>query len=452
MVTANRALERHVAVRYRELRAHGGHLRILSSDGPRAHGLRPTLAIVDELHAHRDPEFYVALRTALGKLPGARLLTISTAGHDLESVLGRLRARALSLPGVERYGHADQRERSARGSFALLEWACDPGRPISPIPTSVKAANPATWVSREWLAEQVHAPGVHPLELARYHANVWTDSETSWLPSGAWQRLRGDAEISKGETILRVGVDVGGERSGTAVAIVSDDGRVRSWVWQGDAAVLDAADHLRALRARYRLRRRRLRPVALSDRGARVLEREGVPMVKVPQTPEAMTLPRERLYASIVQGELVHDGDPVLASHVARRHGQEHARAGGGSCASRARAQIDAAIALAIANTLRLSPRARAQFVGFLMKQACNVCGAPSAQRLCPAHRRGPRLSGWAWARRVADVLRRDPICRICHRRRAVTADHVVRVADGGADDLSNLRGVCADCHRRRHR
>jgi hypothetical protein len=183
------------------------------------------------------------------------------------------------------------------------------------------------------------------------------------LPSGAWQRLHGAAAIEEGETV-HAGIDVGGERSGTALAIVSDDGRVRSWVWQGDRAVLDAADHLRALRNRYRVAGVAFDPWRFQTEAVR-LEREGLPMVKVAQTAEAMTLASERLYASIVQGELTHDGDPVLTKHVLAATAKSTPR-GWRLVRSTRGAQIDAAIALALANSLRLSPRARAQFVGFL--------------------------------------------------------------------------------------
>ena len=50
------------------------------SNGPRVHGFTPSLAIVDELHAHRDDALYLAFRTGLAKRADARLVTITTAG------------------------------------------------------------------------------------------------------------------------------------------------------------------------------------------------------------------------------------------------------------------------------------------------------------------------------------------------------------------------------------
>lgn len=55
------------------------------------------------------------------------------------------------------------------------------------------------------------------------------------------------------------------------------------------------------------------------------------------------------------------------------------------------------------------------------------------------------------WRRLAAACLRRDPICRTpgCTER-ASHADHVIPREEGGPDDLSNLRGLCASCHNRR--
>ena len=59
-----RALDdEHVVHRHLELRwcddpeqpkVFSRHLRVLAADAPRLHGLTPTLAVIDELHAHRD--------------------------------------------------------------------------------------------------------------------------------------------------------------------------------------------------------------------------------------------------------------------------------------------------------------------------------------------------------------------------------------------------------------
>ena len=162
-----------------------------------------------------------------------------------------------------------------------------------------------------------------------------------------------------------MGVDIGRERSGTAVAVVATDGRVPARVRQGDQAVIDAADYLRRLHKRFRLLAVGFDPWRFQTEAGR-LEREGLPMVKVPQSAEAMTLASERLYASIVQGELTHDRDPVLAKHIANATAKSSPR-GWRLVRSKRSGQIDATIALAIANSLRLAPRpASPAFVGWV--------------------------------------------------------------------------------------
>ena len=83
---------RHLELRYcddpSEPNVFTRHLRVLAADAPRLHGLTPSLAIIDELHAHPDDEVYLALRTATVKRPESRLITISTAGQGADSRWG----------------------------------------------------------------------------------------------------------------------------------------------------------------------------------------------------------------------------------------------------------------------------------------------------------------------------------------------------------------------------
>ncbi len=58
-----------------------------------------------------------------------------------------------------------------------------------------------------------------------------------------------------------------------------------------------------------------------------------------------------------------------------------------------------------------------------------------------------------AWHRLRSIVLRDQPVCATpgCGKP-SVAVDHIVQRAKGGADDPSNLRGLCIPCHNsRRH-
>ena len=74
----------------------------------------------------------------------------------------------------------------------------------------------------------------------------WVAGQRYRLPPGAWQRCAGDARVYPGERVW-LGVDVGGERSASAVVWVTQDLRVDCAVFHGDAAVLDCAAKVREL-------------------------------------------------------------------------------------------------------------------------------------------------------------------------------------------------------------
>jgi phage terminase large subunit-like protein len=342
MAARHPEIDRRVTARYRELRVDGGFMRILSSDAPRAHGLAPTLALVDELWAHATPDLYTALRTALGKRAGAQLVTITTAGYDHESVLGRLRERALALPAVKRQGALTT---ATSEHFSMFEWACTESDDLTD-PKILKAANPASFVGEEFLAEQIDSPGLHPLEIARLHANVWTATAESWLPVGGWQACAADYTIEAGEPVW-VGVDVGGERSASAVCWVTEDLRVGSEIFYGDEAVLDCLAKVRELADELDVREVAFDPWHFSQ-AAIELEREGLPVVAFPQSNSRMVPASAALYAAVKERRVQHPNDPDLNRHLAAVVARQTER-GPRLDKAKSRHQIDAAVALSMA-------------------------------------------------------------------------------------------------------
>src|SRR5215218_5141650 len=116
------ALSDVLTVRHLELRHEdaGGLLRVVPSDGPRVHGLSSTLYIGDEVWAWpAGGELLEAMQTGLIKRRDSKLLLISTAAAQLDSPLGRLRARGLAQPTGKRTGSSV----GARGKMRRLEWS-----------------------------------------------------------------------------------------------------------------------------------------------------------------------------------------------------------------------------------------------------------------------------------------------------------------------------------------
>jgi hypothetical protein len=76
---------------------------------------------------------------------------------------------------------------------------------------------------------------VPKLAYRRFHANQWVERAGHWLPPGAWQAITGQLTFTADEPIW-VGVDVGGERSTTAVSWINERQHVGVWIGHGDAA------------------------------------------------------------------------------------------------------------------------------------------------------------------------------------------------------------------------
>src|SRR5918998_1177193 len=116
--------------------------------------------------------------------------------------------------------------------MAMLEWAVPDdwdGIHLQPV----KAANPASWITVEALQEQREA--VADIAFRRYHCNQWLAGEHHWLAPGACAGgADPTARIHPHEKVF-VGVDVGGERSASAVVWSTEDLRIDGSVFTGDA-------------------------------------------------------------------------------------------------------------------------------------------------------------------------------------------------------------------------
>ena len=87
------ALQRHFEMKQREIvnLNDEGFIRVIAADVETADGVIPTLAIVDEMHRAKSTDLAGVFRDGIGPRNG-RMITITTAGDDSESALGKMRA------------------------------------------------------------------------------------------------------------------------------------------------------------------------------------------------------------------------------------------------------------------------------------------------------------------------------------------------------------------------
>lgn len=302
-----------------------GTISVLAADASTGDGVIPTLAIVDELHRHRNADLYGVFRDGLGPRNG-QIITLSTAGDDELSALGVMRTRAYGLSHVRREG-AYRYARSDDGQFVMHEWALDPEADRDDL-VLVKQANPLRGKTIETLRSLQGSPSMTSWQWARYHCGVWVKGEGAAIDPVDWDACKGDPGLSiPAGSPVWVGWDQAWKGPDTTAL-------VPVW-WQsasrrviGDPTVLTAPDDgmlddrdvfaaLKAMRDRYRVIGVVFDPnagaAALAQQAAREL---GLNMIEHSQRDSAMALADGRLMEAIRRRELVHSGHQVLRQHV----------------------------------------------------------------------------------------------------------------------------------------
>lgn len=202
----------------------GASLTVLPADAASAWGLRPRRVVVDELGQWRDTAnargMWDAIASAMGKIPGARLVVITTASDP-----AHWSARILDLV------------RTMPERWRVSET---PG----PLP----------WVDPDWLVEQRAL--LSESQYRRVHLNEWAAAEDRVATVDDLRRcvsLEGPLPARPGERYI-IGLDVGLKRDRTVAAVCHSEALVnpehgtvgqrvvldRMHVWAGtrDAPVL----------------------------------------------------------------------------------------------------------------------------------------------------------------------------------------------------------------------
>jgi phage terminase large subunit-like protein len=188
-----------------ECEANGGIFRVLSADGPLQHGLNPSLVVIDELWAHKNPELYYALTTGQGARENPLIVDVTTAGFDRKTVCHHVfeHGQRLQRAGL----HAMREER-----FFFQWFAAEQGANIEDRDQWLKA-NPSSWIDIDGLErERKRLP---PNVFRRLHMNQWTEVEDAWITPPSWDRCRG-YPVFDPKLPVYMAVDVGITRDSAA--------------------------------------------------------------------------------------------------------------------------------------------------------------------------------------------------------------------------------------------
>lgn len=291
----------------------GPKIAVKPAEAGTGDGVIPTLALVDELHRHKNLDLYGVLRDGL--LGDSRMVTISTAGASEENPLWTIREQARSFPTFRRRG-AYSTARSGDGSFVLHEWSLENTADLADM-RLVKTANPAPWHTLASLRRRHDSPTMTSSQWARFAAGVWTFGERPWIEPQEWDRLAVDiGRVVDGEAVV-LSVSTGSGGAGIAIVAPRDDGAVAASasIASGDIPLELVERTLVGLAERYSVRECSYDRVEF-QRSAELLEARGLPMVEIPHSPERLSIASTTLQSLVASGKLHHDGAADLRRAV----------------------------------------------------------------------------------------------------------------------------------------
>jgi phage terminase large subunit-like protein len=314
-------------------------------------GQSPYCAIHDEYHEHKTSEQVDAMDTGMGARQEPLQFIITTAGVDISS------------PCKELYDYACAvlEGNFVNDRFFALLYGADPEDDWTDFNTWIKA-NPNYGVSvfedylRGKLEEAVQRTAVQN-QVKTKHLNLWCNTGTAWINMARWNE--------NADRLLRIedfagspawiGIDLASKVDLTAMMVLiyhqarwyvfgkyylpeetvqqKQNTHYQRWVLDGwltqtPGARTDYEFLLRDLRDLYSMLS--VQEIVYDPREAeylmqRVREHVSCPVVEMLQTATALSEPMKEFEAEYLTGNLLHNGDPVLAwaaSNVVLRQAQ----------------------------------------------------------------------------------------------------------------------------------
>lgn len=341
----------------------GGTIYRLSAEGDFQHGANPSLVVIDELHVWRKTahkRLWGALTTADGARNDAQVFVITTEGEAAgreQSILGQLVDTNEATGDLEQHpGLTVSRDYESR-TIVFRFHAVDP-RAADPRPlrraiaaerlkptkraerevarlerallASVVPANPASWITADYLLGQARSAKVMPADFLQLHAGIAADTVERWIPAEQWNAQPVAGDVPDGARVVAA-VDAGLSHDSTAVAWAWETLggiAVRAHVWsarQGSACHEFVAggrirngpvkQFLRDLAGSCWLAATLYDPKFFED-AAMELADEGLNMVQLAQNGGDMREAENHFYVAVNEAKVPHDRDEVLATHV----------------------------------------------------------------------------------------------------------------------------------------
>lgn len=350
-----------------------GIMRSLGSDSDKQDGLNPSMAVLDEVHAHRDFGMFDKLNTAFGMRAQPTLMMITTAGSNKSNPCFDYRAKCVDvlmgiksqenlLPIIYTIDEEDDWRTEASWIKANPSWPI-----LNQTDYRDDAQEAIDFASRETTFKTLRL-------------NVWADAESVWIKDDDWMKCTGEPMEPTG--FCYGGADFAESKDLCALVLQwpgsprhikswfwipekkvrEKEDRVDYWVWkkQGFVNVIpgDAIDHQQlavevlAILNKYNVQGLTYDKYGIGEAVIQSMINDGFPVERLHPMKQQTTQyqgPIRKLEEEIMLQKINHEGHPVLQWNV--RNVVLYMDSYGGVKFNKSKAieKIDGAVALAMA-------------------------------------------------------------------------------------------------------
>ncbi|WP_449413206.1 terminase large subunit [Pandoraea soli] len=320
--------------------ATGSKFEALSAEGSTLDGLNIHFGCVDELHAHKTRTVYDVVETGTGKRDNSLLWVITTAGSNRAGICYEVRTFVTRL--LDGVFEDDSQFGIVYGLDEGDDWALE---------IALAKANPNWGVSvRPEVLLPLQAKAMQlPSAVNNFktkHLNEWVNADTAWMDMRAWERCAQpalDIDAFAGKPCW-IGLDLASKTDVAALVLMfvhpeieggfavfgkyflpedtvmaAANSQYAGWMRAGRVTVTPGnvidfgwiEAELIDLASRFSVEAVAFDPFQATQLSTRMLA-EGLPMIEVRPTVLNFSEPMKTLEALVLQGKLIHDGDPVL--------------------------------------------------------------------------------------------------------------------------------------------
>jgi len=291
-----------------EIRSTGTVLRVLSADAGLQLGLEPSFVVFDEVAVQPNDRLWNAMSLGSGTRSQPMIVGISTPGWERDSLAYRLYQHGRKVAS----GEIDD------PTFFFRCWEPSDFEENHTDPKVWAEANPSlgAFLHAEDFAAAVGSTDEN--EFRRFRLGQWTSTHSVAFASGVWEAASVETDVPDGTEVV---VCFMAARARDTIAIVGatlDSPHVfpiRIWEESERVDPVDFAEELRAVWARYSV----LEFLCSEHDWSWVLlelSEEGLPVTKVPRSPQRLAAQWQQFFDAIVERRLTHSPDPVLARHA----------------------------------------------------------------------------------------------------------------------------------------